>query len=145
MFRAIELISSLLMTHEMDERLNDNNAWLKSKLTLLYLPLITIIMDARSSLHDPFGQRSAASNASSSQSSGRLLDPKVAGSIAGLDRLPIEHNAVAGLSKMHLKQSGTLSKQLTKEVHFYDTFTSLPYDVINSVICFSYLPASVGF
>ena len=112
-FRAIELISSLLMTHEMDERLNDKNPWLHDRLTLSYLPLISIIMDARASLHNPFEQ---SSTSSTSQSSGRLLDLKVANLISGLDRLPIEHNAMAGLSKMQLKHSGILSKQLTKEV-----------------------------
>lgn len=99
----------------MDERLNEKNLWLKNRLTLLYLPLVTILMDARQSLYNPFGQRSTTSN-SSSQSSGRGLDPKVASSIAGLDRLPIEHNVVAGLSKLNLKQNGTLSKQLTKDI-----------------------------
>lgn len=103
--------------HEIDERLTDNNVWLRNRVTLFYLPLIQIVMDARSSLYDPYGRNSnlGGSNLSSSHN-GYRLDPKIAGSIAGLDRLPIEHNAVAGLSKLHLKQSGTLSKQLTAEV-----------------------------
>lgn len=109
------MLSSILLTHELDERLSDKNAWLRNRLTCLYLPLITIVMDARSNLYDPHGHN-LSSSGSSSQSSGRLLDPKIAGSIAGLDRLPIEHNAVAGSSKLHLKQSGNLTKQQTKEV-----------------------------
>ncbi|KAI6183994.1 putative Dock-9 [Aphelenchoides bicaudatus] len=113
--KAIELLTSLLVTHELDDRLNDKNAWLKNRLICLYLPLISIVMDARSNLHDPHGRSASSTNTGSSQSSGRLLDPKVAGSIAGLDRLPIEHN-VTGHLKMHLKQSGTLTQKQTKEL-----------------------------
>ncbi|KAI6186152.1 putative Dock-9 [Aphelenchoides besseyi] len=109
--RAIRILSKLIVTHELDERLSEQNPSLRNRVASLYLPLITILMEVRGCLYDPIAQTD-----STAQSAGKLSGPKNAVSMASIDRLPIEHHAIAGVAGQNPKYSGHLSKELTMEI-----------------------------
>ena len=52
-FRCIGLLRTLLETHENDPRLTD--AGLRQRVAAMYLPLISIVMDAKHLLYIPCG------------------------------------------------------------------------------------------
>ncbi|VDO18081.1 unnamed protein product, partial [Brugia timori] len=54
--RAIGLIRNLLSSHELDARLLDNAV--KARIASLYLPMIGIVLDASTQLHDPYSKSS---------------------------------------------------------------------------------------
>lgn len=128
-FSAVATLRSLLLTHELDGRLDErHNPGLLSRLAALYLPLLNVLIEVRSALHDPL-QRRRSSSTNSSQPSlpgaeglkQRTVSEKVASTIAGLDRLPITHHAVAGIPGSTVNAgirhpTSTVSKELTTEV-----------------------------
>ncbi|CAD5215071.1 unnamed protein product [Bursaphelenchus xylophilus] len=104
--KVIQTLCSLLLTHEMDGRLSPQNQNLQSKVAALYLPLMNVLLDIKRLLFDPSKREMITMKESKSHQ-------KLTSSLA-LDKIPIEHNAVAGIPEL-LKQNknSTLSQEHT--------------------------------
>lgn len=105
--KCIGLLKSILSTHETDSRLSDLQ--LKNRLLALYLPLISIIMDVRKNLFDPYGTilndemifpRKKINNI--------VVNPKIASAISGsiLDEKEIKL----------INSGGILTKEMTQQL-----------------------------
>ncbi|CAD5210255.1 unnamed protein product [Bursaphelenchus okinawaensis] len=104
--RVIQTLCSLLLTHEMDGRLTSQNQSLHNRVAALYLPLMNVLLDIKGLLFDPTNRDTTARKESK-------ISQKLTSSLA-LDKIPIEHNAVAGIPEL-LKQNrnSTLSQEHT--------------------------------
>uniref|UniRef100_A0A158Q851 Dedicator of cytokinesis protein 6 n=1 Tax=Elaeophora elaphi TaxID=1147741 RepID=A0A158Q851_9BILA len=78
--RAISLIRNLLSSHELDARLFDNAV--KARVASLYLPVIGIVLDASTQLHDPY------SNYTTEADNGPFINDKVMLAIGGMNFSP---------------------------------------------------------
>uniref|UniRef100_A0A7E4ZYH3 C2 DOCK-type domain-containing protein n=1 Tax=Panagrellus redivivus TaxID=6233 RepID=A0A7E4ZYH3_PANRE len=109
--QTIALLRTLIAAHEADPRLSDSA--LKNRVASLYLPLIGILMDARMSLHDPYGNSTLFEPMKKKSKHGPGVNPKVALAISGL----------AGASSLSGRDSSSprrnlslLTKELTQQL-----------------------------
>lgn len=63
--KAINVVRNLLASHDMDERFQDPDV--KGRVATLYLPLLSIVMDALPQLHDPNAESRSARNSQSQE------------------------------------------------------------------------------